>query len=295
MNQGLRAFAATVLACLPLVAGCRGTSTQTSIHASFAPATLDAWTRDAIWNDGRAEKCVYEATRTIYGIERRYLAIAYTNKEHVDPKTTCKSDAVDGLEVFKHHWSELVPTEKYDYRFSTMSYHAVATGLPFKLTVSTQEDCGASFKECWKSGETHVWWDSVYFPGAGRRAGRLPDDRKFEFTDALPIALRLRLPQPAGAEFELALVPPQKDTHQASWDLVTRRVRSTGRSTQELPIGRIEADGFEVLDENGTVLERYWFAADEAAPRLRAMVRYEGPGGVTYRLKSHERTAYWKR
>ena len=43
---------------------------------------------DATWNDGRAEKCVYEATRTIYGAERRYRAVAYTHQEDVDPQAT---------------------------------------------------------------------------------------------------------------------------------------------------------------------------------------------------------------
>ena len=39
----------------------------------------------------------------------------------------------------------------------------------------------------------------------------------------------------------------------------------------------------------------YWFAADARAPWLHVLLRYEGPGGARYRLKSIERVAYWKR
>lgn len=282
-------------ACLSVGAACNlldFSLVETNAHARMA--FHGSWVRDPAWYDGLAEKCVYEATRTIYGKERRYLATAYTNRERVDRNTTCKTDDPKGLDVFKHHWSEIVPTEKYDYRLSTMSYHEVDFARPYKLTVSTQEDCGASFKECWRSDGYFYWCDSAYFPGAGRREGRLGRSSWFDFSDALPLALRFLPGGVAKQDLELTLVPPQKDTHQVSWDLVPRRVRTVGRSTQELPIGRVDADGFEVLDEHGAVLERFWFASDETAPMLRAMVRYEGPNGVTYRLKSIERTAYWK-
>ncbi|MBI5364290.1 MAG: hypothetical protein HZA53_14010 [Planctomycetes bacterium] len=280
------------VASLALGSSCKLDSSGMDASAHFQMAVASNWSYDPAWNDGLAEKCVYEATRTIYGKERRYLATAYTNKERVDPRTTCKTDDPKGLEVFKHHWSEIVPTENYAYRFSTMSYYDVLGGRPNKLTVSTQEDCGASFKECWRSGNQFLWSDSVYFPGGGRREGRL--DGVFTFADSLSIALR-RLPADLGREeLELFVVPPQKDTHQASWTLQRWRVRGRGRSTQELPIGSVDADGYDVFDAHGALVETYWFAADEKAPILRAMVRYEGPNGVTYRLKSIERTAYWK-
>jgi hypothetical protein len=268
--------------------------------------------QDPVWHDGQAEKCVYEATRTIYGVERRYLAIAYTNRENVDVQTTCKAADDQGLGVFKHHWSEIVPTEKYDYRFSTMCYVRASDRTPFKLTVSTQEDCGASFKECWYSGGTLKWWESVYFPGTGHREGDIDAERDTQFADALPLVLRASIaepwahanpedasrsapPQSTPAERVLRLIPSQKDTRRASWVQVLRRARIVGVSVQDLPIGKLEAKEIELLDDSNHVVERYWFATDAKPPMLNAMVRYEGPGGVTYRLKSIERTKYWER
>lgn len=276
------------------LAGCRLTIGFPDHPGHLLLWTRPSWSRDPAWYDGQAEKCVYEATRTIYGKERRYLATAYTNKERVDAATTCKTDDPNGLEVFKHHWSEIVPTERYDYRFSTMTYHRVEHAEPFKLTVSTQEDCGASFKECWPESNRFRWSDSVYFPGAGRREGEIERTDVFAFADGLALALRYLPANEPSAPQRLALVPAQRDTHHVSWDLVSRSVRCTGRTTLELPIGRIEADGYELSNDAGLVLERFWFAADERPPVLRAMVRYEGQDGVTYALKSIERTAYWK-
>jgi hypothetical protein len=250
------------------------------------------WRDDPVWHDGLAEKCVYEATRTIYGKERRYLARVYTDRERADPRTTVKTDAKDGVEVFKHHWSEIVPTENYDYRFSTMTYMRADDLAPFKLSASTQEDCGASFKELWREKDRLRWWDSVYFPGTGRREGWI--DRDAALFDALTLVLR-DFPFDAPVERALRVVPTQKDTHQGSWAPVERRIRYAGRSTQELPIGTLDAHELDLVAPDGTIEARYWFDAETAAPRLHVLVRYEGPAGVTYRLKSLERTAYWDR
>ncbi len=252
----------------------------------------ESWRTDRTWNDGLAEKCVYAATRTIYGVERKYEAIAYTNKEHVDPERTVKVDGQGGVEVFKHHWSERVPTEKYDYDFSTMTYTRADDLSAWKLTAATQEDCGASFKEIWRDGSELRWLESTYFPGGGRREGRLESDAAF--FDALTLTLR-------GYDFErqgdqtLSVLPSQKDTHAVSFVAERRTVRYVGASELDLPIGKVRAHELSLALPNGDVEARYWFAAEGQAPWLHALVRYEGPQGVTYRLKSHDRLAYWKR
>lgn len=288
--------AAAVLAIVLASTSClelRAASQVASRSDSIGPQA--AWIRDAAWYDGRAEKCTYEATRTIYGKERRYEAIAYTNKERVDPRTTCKTDDAKGLEVFKHHWSEIVPTENYAYRFSTMTYTTVSEMAAYKLTVSTQEDCGASFKECWESEGRLHWSDSVYFPGAGRRSGEMDEAFSTRFADALPLTLRWMAFDSWTDDRVLSLLPSQKDTHAVSWTRIHRRMRRGPDALQQLPIGAIEAREVDLLDDSGAVVERFWFATDATPPTLNALVRYEGPNGVTYRLKSIERTKYWER
>lgn len=253
----------------------------------------DGWRSDPVWYDGLAEVCVYDASRTIYGKPRAYLARAYTDKERADPRTTTKSETDQGLEVFKHHWSEIVPTENYDYRFSTCTYTAAADMSAYKLTVGTQEDCGASFKLAVREGDALAWSDSVYFPGAGQRAGRIAAAADLHFVDELPLLLR-DFPFAKPRELALRLVPSQKDIHQVSFEPFAARARHVGRETLDLPIGGVEAHHVRVEAEAGGWAADYWFDADGTAPRLHALVQYQGPDGQSCRLKSLVRAAYWK-
>lgn len=263
---------------------------------------VDGWRNDPVWYDGKAEKCVYEATRTIYGVERRFLATAYTNKQVMDPATTTKAEeGQGGVEVFKHHWSERVPTERYDYDFSTAVFVRTRDLEPFKLTVATQDDCGASFKQMWRErpGEHGLrWLESVYFPGAGLRQGRLEGD-DHGLVDALSLTLRDFPFAAAGKRPVVAigrsLVPSQKSTRRVPFEPRPHVLALAGKETLELPVGAVEAYRVELRDERDDVEATYWLAADGSAPWLHALVRYDGPDGVTYRLRSIERTAYWER
>ncbi|MCK6444947.1 MAG: DUF3108 domain-containing protein [Planctomycetes bacterium] len=254
----------------------------------------DGWLSDPVWYDGQAEKCVYEATRTIYGKERKYRAIAYTNKERIDETTTCKSSTDQGLETFKHHWSEIVPTENYDYRFSTCVHLETATLRPYKLTVSTQEDCGASFKLAVRKGANLEWTESVYFPDAGQRQGQIAGAHTAHFVDELPLLLRDFPFDPPGDRY-VRVSPSQKDTRSVAWPTFDVHVTWEGKETIEVPAGRIETHHLSATSTKNDWKADYWFAADKTAPRLHVLVKYVGPNGESYALVSQERTAYWKR
>jgi hypothetical protein len=281
--------AACALAALIASYGC----VEPKAHAS-PPAwtpSRDSWRDDPVWRDGLAEKCVYQARRTIYELPRDHVAVAYTNKEHYDPHTTTKSER-GGVEVFKHHWSERIPTEKYDYDFSTSIYARADTLAAIKLTVGTQEDCGASFKQAWREGSALAWLDSVYFPGTGLRQGRIEPAENAHFADALPLLLR-DYPFDAPRELELALVPSQKSTRQVSFEPVRATVAYVARESLELPIGPLEAH--HVTVRGRSIAQDLWFHADAGAPYLHALVRFRDDAGTSYELASIERTAYWQR
>ena len=253
-----------------------------------------AWREDPIWYDGLAEKCVYDAALTLYGEPRAYTATAYTNKQRQDPETTAKSsDDTKGLIVFKHHWSERVPTENYDYDFSTASFVAADTLEPFKLAVGTQEDCGASYKQAVRAGAELAWTEAVYHPGGGLRQGRVTLAGSVHFEDALCLVLR-DYPFEAARTLEFGLIPSQKSTQRVPFETRAARVHLVGTAELELPCGRLRAHEL-ALEVDGEPRAKYWFAADCAPPLLHMLVQYEGPGGSAYRLRSHERTAYWQR
>jgi len=254
------------------------------------------WRTDPVWYDGQAEVAVYDCEREIYGAARAYRATVYTNKENVDLRTSCKSVDDKGLEVFKQHWRERIPTPNYDYDFSTMSYTVAADLAPYKLSMSSQEDCGASLKEIVRDeDERFVWSTSNYLPGSGPKCGRFAATRRLAFEDALPLVLR-------GYDFEhpaerrLALVPFQRFNGATPIEPEPARVRYLGRQELELPIGKLEAHGLGLYDAQGQPIASYWFHADGAAPWLHALVQWERPEQkIRCRLASLSRKAYWKR
>ncbi len=256
---------------------------------------VDSWRTDPVWDDGLAEVCVYAATRTIYGVPRDYEATVYTNKQHMDLSTTTKASGAGGVEVFKQHAAERVPTENYDYDFSTATFTVTRNLAPYKLTAATQEDCGASFKQVWRDGAQLRWSESVYFPGAGMAEGLLARDDA-QFVDALPLVLRdFPFEASPGEGIVMWLVPSQKDTHRVPFEPVACEVVHIGEEVCELPLGQLEAHHLRVTAEGGGLVGDYWFAADGGAPLLHALVRYEGPDGQSYRLSSLGRRAYWER
>jgi hypothetical protein len=285
---------AAPLLALALFAACRGGSPGEAERAVPWALRQEGWRTDPAWYDGRAEKAVYDATRVLYGIERDYPAVAYTNKERYDPETTVKSSGDDGLEVFKHHWSERAPTENYDYDYSTSSFVGAADLTALKLSAATQEDCGASFKVVWRGtqGGALRWFESVYFPGAGQREGTLAG--AVHFADSLTLVLR-DYPFEAPVPVELALVPSQRSTRQVPLEPVEFRVEHRGRERLELPAGALEAEHLSARATDGSAAYELWFAAEGAAPWLHVLLQYEDHEGTRFRLRSLERTAYWER
>jgi hypothetical protein len=253
----------------------------------------EGWVSDPAWNDGLAEKCVYEATRTIYDVERKYRATAYTNKERMDGATTTKTTSAEGMETFKHHWSEIVPTEKYDYRFSTCVHVECFSMYAYKLTVSTQEDCGASFKIATKKARNFEYYDSVYFPETGQRQGVIGPSWQTHFVDELPLLLRDFTFKAPKTQY-INLVASQKDTRRVDWTAFRARVDYVEKETLELPIGKLDAHHLRVRAVDDSWHADYWMADDATAPRLHVLVKYLGPKGESYALVSQERTAYWK-
>ena len=83
--------------------------------------------------------------------------------------------------------SELVPTENYDYDFSTATFLEIETMRLFKLTIATQEDCGASFKQVWRKGRNLHWLTNTYFPGEAPDRGQFVNANALHFEDELTV------------------------------------------------------------------------------------------------------------
>lgn len=266
------------------------------------PALNSPWRTDPIWYDGKAEYAEYDAVRRIYGKARRFDAVMITNKQRMDPSTTTK--AVDWrqpetIEVFKLNVRQVIATENYDYKFLTTSFIRTADLSPFKMTVSSQEDCGATFKHFVVGPERIVADQFIYFPDGGPRHVELARPAALQFVDSLSLVLR-DFPFEArmgGAAIELPAIPDQTDTRERSVAPVALRVMSAGVDELDLPIGKVRAYRLEVTASaaGSSYDATYWFAADGGPEWLHIMVKMKRSDGIEFALRSNRRWAYWER
>lgn len=270
-----------------LVVACAAAATPHSTNAT--------WRDDPGWFAGKAEWALYDATRPIYGIERAYEATIFTNHQHMDPALAVKSDVGGGrmVPVFKHNVSEIIPTGHYDYRFLTTSFVRADDLSVYKLTMSSQEDCGSTFKRFLRDGRRVEVETDCYFPGTGRASSSFNATRKLAFEDALSLTLRdFPFEQAAdgdSASVTIDLVPDQTLARPTPRTPATATVTYIGEERLELPYGPVRAWHLR-LDQRGSTAD-YWFSAEPGM--RRAMVQYRGAHGVRYRLKALGWWAYW--
>ena len=259
-----------------------------------------SWSTDSAWHQGKAEWALYQARRTIYGKSREYEATIFTNKQLMDPKTTTKavdSNEPGNVEVFKHNVSEIIPTERYDYRFLTTAFIRTNSLATFKIVVSTQEDCGTTYKQFLMTEPSQANWQSMsYFPNEGNKQQELQLPGDVRFHDALTLTLRdFPFDDPALANRKLSLISDQTDTHETPADSTKATIEYIGRKTITVPYGQVETHHLKVSHDptGGTGESHYWFAADENNMR-HVLVQYQGPWGVEYKLKRLDWWAYWR-
>ncbi|QNH60659.1 hypothetical protein [Hymenobacter sediminicola] len=254
----------------------------------LAPQFNPQWAMDKLWEDGLAEVAVYDAERVIYDRVRRFEYVQLTVKEEFNQQYQVKTDdyqRTDLFPVMKVNQFCRIPTEQYPYHFLTSLFfrRESPTSLA-KLTTSSQEWCGNTFKAFLDDGLQYVETYNSYWDGQGAGQRKLRRDILFE--DALPYTLRslrfgdnltfkasiceLQQTSKAAAptiyEAEISVSPASAaDTQEAAWQV---RVRL--------------AEGKE---------STYWFA--RKYPNV--LLRQATWDGRNLRLHKLSRYAYWNR
>jgi hypothetical protein len=283
---------------VPIIAvGLLAAGTLAFTTPSVSPTAGPGWRTDRAWDAGPAEWALYDAVRPIYGVDRQYEATLFTNTQRMDPATTVKSDGGGrgSFEVFKHNLSEMIETEHYTYRFVTTCFVRSDTLAPYKVAVSSQEDCGTTYKQFVVADGAVDARQFCYFPGAGASAATYDAPANLAFHDALSLTLR-DYDFDAKPRLRVPLMPDQTDTHETGLRPGTATITYVERETVSVPYGEVDAHHLRVTHarDGGTTTTDYWFAADEADMR-HVMVKYHGPYGVRYELKRLGWWAYWDR
>jgi hypothetical protein len=243
-----------------------------------------AWRLDSIWDDGRAEYCVYDVTWSRYGRLYPGQARLVLVKEPWAPDLEVKADRPrsDGFEVLKLNHQRSVPTGIYTYHQMASIFVRRDTGVVRKIASSSAEDCGLSTAHM-VAGRLEV---RSYFDGVGQRsvgwpAGALPED-------GLPALLRDHLAT-AEPPPRLLVVPSLLDSRLE--DLEPRRytVSRGSAPARELPDGK-SVEVVELRLEGAQPELTFYF--DRSPPhRLLELV---SSTGTHYRLAKCERLAYWQ-
>ncbi len=260
----------------------------------------DGWKKFSelpIWEDGLSEMSYYDATCMLYNKPRKYTRVHLFNRQDMDRERSVKAHdkSKQVVPAFKFLVTEEIPTENYNYRFHTTAFLERPGLEPMKLTVSSQEWCGTTFKWLhWSrpagyspdNWSLDVCWYSYY---GDEGDGWWPWPRSnIDAYEILPLYARA-VAASGGEKREMHLLKSMHNAHRPDPIPMDAVLRVEGKARKvQVPLGTFEALRI-VLDWEGA---ETWFDVETNPPyRLLAFKADD----VTGRLRFVERRAYWDR
>jgi hypothetical protein len=244
------------------------------------------WAMQPLWDDGLAEVAVYEAQRTVYDKVRRFELVQLTVKEDFNQQYQVKTDNYqrpDLFPVIKVNQFCRIETDQYPYHYLTSLFfrRQNPVGL-YKLTSSSQEWCGNTFKAFLDNGRQYTETFNSYWDGQG--AGERHLRRNLLFEDALPYTLRsLRFEKlPA---FPVDICETQQTSKATPPTLYAARLSVAPAAPADAPEPAWQVRVQLTPDRANT----YWFT--RRYPHV--LLRQTTWDGRTLRLRKVSRYAYW--
>ncbi len=288
LNWRILLLGAIMPACTPDADPAAPPKARASVQALQAvmPHFDEQWAMNKYWEDGLAEVATYEAERIVYKKKRQFEYMLITVKEEFNQDFNVKTDdyqRADLFPVMKVNQFCQIATEQYPYHYLTSLFFRRDQPVAlYKLTTSSQEWCGNTFKAIVDDGVNfkesyNSYWDQQ---GTGSRDLR----RDVLLEDALPYTLRtLRFNQKPA--FDLVIM----DLQQTSKANLPEYYKSH-LSTTEAPAEEAAAPAWRVAVQLAPDKQNvYWFA--KAYPNV--LLRQTTWDGRSLRLKGQRRYAYW--
>ena len=185
------------------------------IAAETAPeGAFDAgWSESGIWDRGKAEVATYEATRRIYGRDwpheetRIVVAEPMRTDQHVKPEWP--DEGKPTRPVLKYNVVTRIETYNYPYQLMTSLFLArEAPEQPLKAVFSSQEWCGATFKDLQFWTDPPRYTADSYWEDQAIIDEPMPWSTGALLEDQLPVSLRaLRLE--IGESIPCRMIPSQ--------------------------------------------------------------------------------------
>ncbi|MBC6607832.1 hypothetical protein H8B13_13480 [Hymenobacter sp. BT188] len=253
----------------------------------LAPHFNQQWAMAKWWEDGLAEVATYEAERVIYDKVRRFEYTLITVKEEFTPHFNVKADTLqrpDLFPVMKVNQFCRIETDQYPYHYLTSLFFRRDDPLALhKMTTSSQEWCGNTFKAITDEGLHYLQTYNSYWDGQGSGERQLRRDALFE--DALPYTLRsLRFTRKP--TFQVVVTELQQNSKATRPSYYNAQVKVEDGLAADTPetAWRVTVS---LADKKQNV---YWFA--KKYPNV--LLRQTTWDGRNLRLKLVRRYAYWK-
>lgn len=254
-------------------------------------ASETSWGAHPVWDDGKAEVAVYASDRVIYGQERTGDAVFITVKEDFNAATYTKADppyaGKDLLPVLKLNIASGYRTENYPYHFLTSVFvNRNDVRDLYKLTTSSQEWCGNTFKmiRTW-DGPPELHYHS-YWEDQSDGAYPIPASDARLLEDQIVISLR-SLPFAPGYREAVTFVRSFIGNRAPEPDVLPAAVEVVGREAVTVPAGTFGAWRVTITGEG--LEQTCWFEASH--PNI--LLRWESGDGRSLSLKQRERRTYW--
>lgn len=247
--------------------------------------------KNSYWYQGLAEINHYQASVVKYGILRpaeEVVHILVTEKH--DPILLVKADdwKRPGLvDVLKFNYLTTIPTGIYTYREMISAFFANPEMNLIKLTFSSQEWCGQSFKELLNVGKRKGLWFNTYWDGQGRGKYEANFPEYLVLYDVLPVQLRaLKFSENLKGHFEMLPTQISSKVSQPIWEKAEFEI--TALQPLRVPAGEFTAYRVQIRHSGGE--DRLWFEKDFP----HRMLKWETYAGNSYLLKKSQRLAYWE-
>ncbi|GAA3960883.1 hypothetical protein GCM10022407_04740 [Hymenobacter antarcticus] len=244
------------------------------------------WAMRNYWEDGLAEVATYAAERVVYKKKRTFDYTQITVKEEFNQQFNVKTDdykRADLFPVMKINQFCQLQTDQYPYHFLTSLFFRRDQPVAlYKMTTSSQEWCGNTFKTIVDDGVNFEETYDSYWDGQGVGSRDLRRDVFLE--DALSYSLRaLRFEQlPSFNLVVLDLQQTNKATPPVYYEahLTTSAAVAADVPTPAWRVAILLGPGKENV---------YWFAKEYP----NVLLRQTTWDGRSLRLKSTRRFAYW--
>jgi hypothetical protein len=267
-----------------ILAGCASQS-QDKHPQDLAGFFDQEWASQKLWDDGMAEVATYAAERVIYKKKRSFDYTLITVKEDFNKAYNVKTDHYgrkDLFPVMKVNQFCRIPTDSYPYHFLTsLFFRRENPVLLHKMTSSSQEWCGNTFKAINHAGNRLEYSYDSYWDGQGR--GKMDLDPALLFEDQLTYTLR-SLKFKDGLAFSAQVAGTFQTNKAGRPDMYSAAFRVSAAQAGGRPVWQV------------TVLlspakqNTYWFAPDYP----HVLVRQQTWDGRSLQLKEVKRYAYWQ-